>query len=276
MKKPPDPAPPPLLSTALSRSSSFPLTAFPDFRSNLLHYSTFNLYNLAPSLDLLLIARIWKSYESCRWVLRIHGESCLFDCKTGGFTHITLPAVFWSSLRVLGSSHRVHAQFSCERDRRRNSAQIFIIYRTGVFVPLLLFFCINACFNSQFLVHLCCEFGCLSIPTGWVGLYAQFPLFGLPCFHTMAEFSPRSPLSSSCKSDSSSHYMHDIRFIVFLLGWFTILWILYWVVNSCNLQSMLGICFFVIIPCFWMNVCAFAVLAWWFSCLLYTSPSPRD
>ena len=28
---------------------------------------------------------------------------------------------------------------------------------------------------------------------------------------------------------------------------------------------MLGICFIVIIPCFWMNVCAVSVLAWWIS-----------
>ena len=28
---------------------------------------------------------------------------------------------------------------------------------------------------------------------------------------------------------------------------------------------MLSICVIVIIPCFWMNVCAVAVLAWWFS-----------
>jgi len=79
-----------------------------------------------------------------------------------------------------------------------------------VFVPLLLFFFINACFNSQFLGYLCCEFGCLFIATGWDGLYAQFPLFGLLCIHSMSEFFPRSPLVISSKSDGSSDHIQDI------------------------------------------------------------------
>jgi len=78
-----------------------------------------------------------------------------------------------------------------------------------VFVPLLILHLILVC--SIFLVIglTCYNSGCLYIPPSWFGLFVLLSFFGLSCFESMSELSPRSPLSISSTSNGSSDNMQD-------------------------------------------------------------------
>ena len=189
----------------LSPSPSLPSAASPDFMTNLLNCSEIVHHNLATCNVFPLVEWIWKRYWSCRSVVRTlcrvvqsfrcaqlrlqPSTSMVLDLQRRSDIYNSL--IFMKMHRIWLQSlegesvqrwvHWVQVQISIEGHRFRNNGQIFINYRPGVFVPLLLSMLINDYLKFHLYCNFCCEIGCLFKHTGWDGLYQQIPVLALHC-----------------------------------------------------------------------------------------------